>query len=561
MTPDEGYATGLALRTGLEQCLKRVAREQGIDLQRLRRQVAFDRFLARLFSSTSEDRILKGGYAMELRFQTARATRDLNFTARTTQSVTGDGLLKQLQDASARDAGDFFRYQIGEAIMDLDGAPYGGARYPVESIIGGRTFVKFHLDVGVGDVVLDPPELAVMRDWRGFAGIAAPDVPMIQREQQFAEKLHAYTLPRATLNSRVRDLVDMVLLIQSGTLEPGRVVQAVDATFGRRATHSLPAALTPPPDEWRSPFVRLAAECSLELSVSEALSSSWNSAQNSEDEAVEDFETVSEQLARVVAECERLREENTRLSRLLSDHSRPANVLEAELSQPLTSDRSVTAVRTPQSSGPVELPVPEKIALFRSLFRGREDVYALRWESADGKAGYSPASIRDWKAVMSVPQAERKKLDQATRQLLPLTDDAVYHHLSGKKTIGVYPLLADETCCFLAVHFDQESWKLDAVSFVESCREMNVPAAPERSRSGEGAHVWIFFSAPVPAILARKLGAGLVTRTMQRRHQISLKSYDRPLSESGHDARRRIRKPHRPSAAKDPTTSRQHHLC
>ena len=93
---------------------------------------------------------------------------------------------------------------------------------------------------------------------------------MIQREQQFAEKLHAYTLPRTTPDSLVRDLVDMVLLIQSGTLETSRVVQALHATFGRRATHSVPATLTPPPEEWAAPFARLAAECSLKLSVSEA---------------------------------------------------------------------------------------------------------------------------------------------------------------------------------------------------------------------------------------------------------------------------------------------------
>jgi hypothetical protein len=103
--------------------------------------------------------------------------------------------------------------------------------------VGGRTFVKFHLDVGVGDVVMDTPEHARMRDWLGFADIAAPDVPMIQREQQFAEKLHAYTVPRTIPNKRVRDLVDMVLPIQSGTLERGRVVQALHATFDRRATH------------------------------------------------------------------------------------------------------------------------------------------------------------------------------------------------------------------------------------------------------------------------------------------------------------------------------------
>ena len=154
--------------------------------------------------------------------------------------------------------------------MDLDGAPYGGARYPVEAIMGGRTFVKFHLDVGIGDVVMYPPEQARMRDWLGFAGIAPPPVPMIQREQQVAEKLHAYTLPRMTPNSRVRDLVDMVLLIQSGTLESGRVVQALRATFSRRATHLIPEALIPPPEEWNSPFARLAAECTLDVSVAEA---------------------------------------------------------------------------------------------------------------------------------------------------------------------------------------------------------------------------------------------------------------------------------------------------
>ena len=270
MISERKYASGIALRTALEERLKRVTREEGVDLQRLRRQVAFDRFLARLFPDAGADWILKGGYAMELRFQTARATRDLDFTVRAAQPGDGDGLLKQLQDAGAKDAGDFFYYRIGEAMMDLDGAPYGGARYPVESIMAGRTFVKFHQDVGIGDVVLDPPEQARMRDWLGFAGVAPPDVPMIQREQQFAEKLHAYTLPRTTPNSRVRDLVDMVLLIQSGTLESSRVARALHATFGRRATHSVPEALTPPPEEWSAPFARLAAECSLELSVSEA---------------------------------------------------------------------------------------------------------------------------------------------------------------------------------------------------------------------------------------------------------------------------------------------------
>jgi Nucleotidyl transferase AbiEii toxin, Type IV TA system len=118
MIPERKCASGIALRTALEERLKRVTREEGVDLQRLRRQVAFDRFLARLFPDAGTDWILKGGYAMELRFQTARATTDLDFTVRVAQPGDGDGLLKQLQDAGAKDAGDFFYYRIGEAVMD-----------------------------------------------------------------------------------------------------------------------------------------------------------------------------------------------------------------------------------------------------------------------------------------------------------------------------------------------------------------------------------------------------------------------------------------------------------
>jgi hypothetical protein len=187
---------------------------------------------------------------------------------------------------------------------------------------------------------------------------------------------------------------------------------------------------------------------------------------------IEEFETLSEQLARVTNECERLREENARLCNLLSDHARPATGAQVEPLAPPSPVLVAAPVRASESSARADLSVPEKVALFRSLFRGREDVYALRWEKADGMSGYSPASIRDWKAVMSVPPAERKKLDQATRRLLPLTDDAVHQHLSGKNTLGIYPLLPDETCWFLAADFDQELWELDAVSFVESCREL-----------------------------------------------------------------------------------------
>lgn len=237
---------------------------------------------------------------------------------------------------------------------------------------------------------------------------------------------------------------------------------------------------------------------------------------------MEDFESLSETLSRITTERDRLREEHARLRQLLKH----AGIDEAAL----TEDGQFPQEQEPRPA-PVEIPksdlsIPEKISLFRSLFHGREDVYAIRFETANGK-GYSPACRRNWDALRSLSKAEWKKRDKETRELLPLTDQAVHDHLSGKITVGVYPLLVDETCWFLAVDFDQNTWRQDASAFMESCREWNVPAALERSRSGDGAHVWIFFASPIPATFARRLGAALLTRTMERRHQLGLRSYDR----------------------------------
>jgi hypothetical protein len=151
----------------------------------------------------------------------------------------------------------------------------------------------------------------------------------------------------------------------------------------------------------------------------------------------------------------------------------------------------------------------------------------VRWQRADGRSGYSPRAKRDWKAYLSSEAADRRTVDRETRTLLPLTDDAIRQHLQGEITIGVHPLLSDETCWFLAVDFDKKTWQEDASAFAAICSEKGVPAAIERSRSGNGAHVWIFFEQPVPAATARRLGCALLTAAMERRHQIGLDSYDR----------------------------------
>jgi hypothetical protein len=275
------YATGVAFRRALEDRLQDIAGKEGIDLQRLRRQVAFDRLLARLFQvgqPLALPWVLKGGYAMELRIKAARTTKDIDLTMRSVFSSGGKkddqknlAVLEKLQEAAALRSDDFFVYTIGEPISDLDAAPYGGARFPVEARLDGRVFVGFHLDVGIGDAVMEPLEVVEGRDWLGFAGIASPSLYMIPREQQFAEKLHAYTLPRQGAgNTRVRDLVDMVLLIQSGTLAKAKVAEAIRVTFDRRGTHAVPNILPQPPTDWQKPYDSLAKECRLAGAVDEA---------------------------------------------------------------------------------------------------------------------------------------------------------------------------------------------------------------------------------------------------------------------------------------------------
>jgi hypothetical protein len=179
----------------------------------------------------------------------------------------------------------------------------------------------------------------------------------------------------------------------------------------------------------------------------------------------------------------------------------------------------------------------EKIALFRSLFRGRDDVFPRRWENPKtAKAGYAPACHNEW--VRGICEKPRIKCSNCPNQaFVPVSDEVARSHLQGRDVAnpgkiepfiaGIYPLMIGETCWFLAADFDKQSWKRDALAFLATCREKGVPAALERSRSGNGGHVWIFFSEPIPASEARKLGAHLVTETMDHCPDVGFESYDR----------------------------------
>ncbi len=265
------FKTATDFRRSLENRLQAIALSTGGNLQRLRRKVAFDRFLARIFARKPNGFFLKGGYAMELRLSTARATKDIDLTSlgRVGETeIMSTVILEELRDCLALDLEDFFVYTVGKSEMDLDNAPYGGARYPISSFIDGKLFVRFHLDVGA-DAIVAKVEAIQGTDWLNFCEVAPPVFYMISAEQQFAEKIHAYTLPRTErMNTRVKDLIDIVLLIQKRNLDKAALQEAIAAVFRVRKTHDLPLKLEPPPSEWLPKFVALAHECALSTDMS-----------------------------------------------------------------------------------------------------------------------------------------------------------------------------------------------------------------------------------------------------------------------------------------------------
>ena len=228
--------------------------------------------------------------------------------------------------------------------------------------------------------------------------------------------------------------------------------------------------------------------------------------------------------SRIRARLAALEAERAELEALLAEIER-----RTATAQPI-GPRSISVANAPTVT--TASPTADKVALFRRLFAGRSDVFPLRWENAKtGKAGYAPACANEWiRGVCGKPQV---KCGECPHQaFIPMSDEIIDRHLRGGDgsrafVAGVYPMLPDETCWFLAADFDKESWAADAMAIVETCKAKGVPAALERSRSGNGAHVWIFFSEPVPARAARQLGAAIMTETMERRPEIGFASYDR----------------------------------
>ncbi len=226
-----------------------------------------------------------------------------------------------------------------------------------------------------------------------------------------------------------------------------------------------------------------------------------------------------------------LKEEEARLRRLAAERA-DAEARAAALRSQLAALDQAPMVRGDTVIAPATAPrsPTDKVRLFRQLFRGRDDLYPTRFVSKKtGKPGYAPACSNKWEPGLCLLKVKvGGKCSDCTHQAFrPVDDGALLLHLRGKHVMGVYAMLTDETCWFLAVDFDKSTWKEDVGAFAETARRLGLPALVERSRSGNGAHVWFFFSEPVPASNARKMGCHLITETMSARHELSMDSYDR----------------------------------
>lgn len=254
------YASPAAFKAALDERLRRES-AGGIDIQRRRQIVVFTRMIARINVAFGDATVLKGGFALEVRLDVARTTRDIDLVLRGSDA----DLLERLQAAGQLDLNDYMTFEVqpDKDSPDItgDGVLYGGKRFRVECRLAGKIYgARFGLDVVLGGKMLGEPSLITTEPFLDFAGIPAPVIHVVPVETHLAEKVHAYTLPRSTENARVRDLPDMALLatVQDTKLLPERLREGLRLTFEARATHSLPTALPSPPVRWNAPYKELA---------------------------------------------------------------------------------------------------------------------------------------------------------------------------------------------------------------------------------------------------------------------------------------------------------------
>lgn len=256
------YAGGAAFRRALEDRLRTQSLQTGVPLVRLRKLVVFDRFLARLMHDQPDGWVVKGGFALQLRLgDRARTTKDIDVLLITPAA----NLHQVIVRAALQDMGDWFQFEVERPSEDLGALEGGGVRLRVVGLLDGRRFETFHIDVGQGETLLEPVDMLRAPALLEFAGIPPTEIPCFPLPQQVAEKVHAYTRPHPSgHSSRVKDLVDILLIARLGPIDARALRQALEATFAGRGSHALPSHMPDPPSTWSTPFRRLAGEVGVE---------------------------------------------------------------------------------------------------------------------------------------------------------------------------------------------------------------------------------------------------------------------------------------------------------
>lgn len=254
------YDTGSAFRRALETRLRNQSLQTGLPLVRLRKMVAFDRFLARLTFKHSDDWVLKGGLAIQLRLgEHSRTTKDIDLL----DLVHHEDIHHALLTAGKLDLGDWFNFDVIKPNNQLP-EDFGGKRFLLNALLDSRTFEEFHIDVGLGDPIVEPIEFIKTPALLEFAGIQPTVVPCYPITQQIAEKVHAYTrFHPSGKGSRAKDLVDILLLAELGEIDGNLLLEALQATFEVRQTHPFPRRLPEAPANWNIPFRKIADDVKL----------------------------------------------------------------------------------------------------------------------------------------------------------------------------------------------------------------------------------------------------------------------------------------------------------
>lgn len=254
------YGSPEAFKQALEQRL-RASAETGVGFARGRQLLVFERFLARVAAVLGNAATLKGGVVLELRLERARTTRDIDLR----MVGSPKDILQTLQKVARHDLGDFMTFELGldadHPEIQNDGMQYDGLRFRAECRLAGKLYGQpFGVDVVFGDPIIGEPDVVQADDVLAFAGIAPPTLRLYPVETHIAEKVHAYTMPRARPNTRVKDLPDIALLATTRPIDARRLREALDQTFTFRKTHVLPAELPEPSHAWTAPYTAMARE-------------------------------------------------------------------------------------------------------------------------------------------------------------------------------------------------------------------------------------------------------------------------------------------------------------